>query len=472
MNTAEILYEAPQKTPPQSTDVEKYILGTCFVEDEAMFTALEQLEPSDFYAKQNELIFRAIKSLFDKQGEMDLIAVENYLRDQGQLETVGKEYLSSMFQYSRSANKIESYCKTVKDKATKRNLITACGAIIERAYEPSESTQSVVDFADRQIFDVINSEVVSHTHTPREVIEGALEHLLLIQEHENGITGIPSGLKTLDEITAGWQSSNMIVIAARPSMGKTAFALHCLKEAAKDGHVGLLSLETSYKSIGNRLIISEAGIDGQKARKGKLSEEEKIKAQNAAAKLLDMGIIIDDATSVTASKFRAKAKALKKKFDIRMLGVDFLQLMKSDRDNREQQIAEISRACKLLCKELDIPVLALSQLSRKCEGRPGLNKRPQLSDLRESGAIEQDADVVISLFRPEYYGITKYPETEPDNWKGVSTDNICEVIVGKQKDGPTGMARLVFSKQNMRFSDYASPPSYSPKSMTNNNAPF
>jgi replicative DNA helicase len=254
----------------------------------------------------------------------------------------------------------------------------------------------------------------------------------------------------------------MIVIAARPSMGKTAWALHCLKKASKFGSVALISLETSYRQIGNRLIIAEAGIDGQKARKGKLNPDEINKAHEAAYKLLESGIIVDDTTSLNASTLRAKGKALQKKYGIKMLAIDFIQLMSSDMDNRERQIAQCSRACKVLCKELDIPVLVLSQLNRGCESRPGVHKRPQLSDLRESGAIEQDADVVISLFRPEYYGIDKYPDGEPDKWAHRSTEGICELIINKQKDGPTGMVRQLYDKQTMRFKNYESTQHYSP----------
>jgi replicative DNA helicase len=414
---------------------------------------MEQLEEADFYKSEHRMIFSAIKELFDRQNNLDLIALENYLRDSGQLESVGGQYLVDLTRSVSSATHIETHCKIVRDKATLRNLIESCERIKKRAYDPSEQTDEVLDYADRQVFEVINNEVVSNTHEGREVIQDALEHMLRIQAFDGGVTGIPTGLD-IDRLTAGWQDSNMIVVAARPSMGKTAFTLHCLKAAAHSGNAALLSLETSYRSIGNRLIISEAGIDGQKARKGQLSDQEIDKAHKAASKLLNMGIIVDDTTSLTASKLRAKGKALKKKYDIQMLAVDFIQLMLSDKDNREQQVAHASRACKLLCKELDIPVLVLSQLNRGCESRHGISKRPQLSDLRESGAIEQDADVVMSLFRPEYYDIGKYPETEGSKWAGVSTDNICELIVNKQKDGPTGMVRQLFDKETMRFANY------------------
>lgn len=452
------LYEDPGqgRVPPQAVDLEESILGSCFIEDEALYVAMEKLETDDFYKDAHRTIFNSFKKLFYKQDSFDMMAVENYLRDSGELASIGGAgYLLDLTRSVSSAAHIENHCKVVKDKSTLRKLILKCSQIQSRAYDNSEDTGEVLEFADQQIFEVINDEIVSHTHEPRQVIEDALEHLLTIQQFEGGVTGIPTGLD-LDNLTAGWQNRNLIVIAARPSMGKTAFVLRCLKEASRNGYSALLSLETSYKSIGNRMIISESGIDGQKARKGQLSDQEIDRAQQAAARLLDMGVIVDDTTDLSPSKLRAKGKALKKKYDIKMLAVDFIQLMTSDKDVREQQVAEASRSCKLLCKELDIPVIVLSQLNRGCENRNGINKRPQLADLRESGAIEQDADVVISLFRPEYYGISKYPDTEPEKWKGVSTDNICEVIVNKQKDGPTGMVRQIFSKHNMKFENYSS----------------
>lgn len=454
------------RVPPQAVELEESILGSCFIEDEALFTTMEQLNQDDFYKEEHRIIFGSIKKLFNSQSELDIISVENDLRDHGNLDTVGGiSYLSGLTRSVSSATYIEDHCKVVRNKSTLRKLIEGCHKIQERAYDSSEDTSEVLDYADKTVFEVINSEVVSHTHEGREVIEDALEHMLKIQSLDGGVTGISTRLD-IDNLTAGWQDSNMIVIAARPSMGKTAFTLHCLREAAENGNVGLLSLETSYRSIGNRLIISEAGIDGQRARKGQLTDQEIEQAHNAAARLLDTGIIVDDSTDLTASKLRAKGKALKKKYDIQMLAVDFIQLMLSDKDNREQQVAHASRSCKLLCKELDIPVLVLSQLNRGCENRHGISKRPQLSDLRESGAIEQDADVVISLFRPEYYDINKYPDTEGERWSGVSTDNICELIVNKQKDGPTGLVRQIFNKENMKFSNYVSnSPSYSPDSM-------
>lgn len=476
MKPAEQLYQNPQNgqgIPPQAPELEESILGACLIEEEALFATMEQLKAADFYKKEHQLIFSSITELFDQQDNLDLISLENQLRDKGRLEAVGEQYLAELTRSVSSAAHIENHCKVVREKATLRRLIEGCERIKEKAYDSAEPTREILDYADKQVFEVINSEVVSHTHDSREVIEDALEHMLKIQAFDGGVTGIPTGLD-IDNLTAGWQDSNMIVVAARPSMGKTAFTLHCLREAAERGNVALCSLETSYRSIGNRLIISEAGIDGQKARKGQLSGQEIERAHEAAARLLDMGIIVDDSTDLTPSRLRAKGKALKKKYDIQMLAVDFIQLMLSDKDNREQQVAHASRSCKLLCKELDIPVLVLSQLNRSCEARHGINKRPQLSDLRESGAIEQDADVVMSLFRPEYYDIHKYPDTEGEKWAGVSTDNICELIVNKQKDGPTGLVRQMFNKENMKFSNYTSqqsPPSYSAEAMTNS-SPF
>src|SRR5699024_8134330 len=254
----------------------------------------------------------------------------------------------------------------------------------------------------------------------------------------------------LDNITAGFQDSTMNIIAARPSMGKTALALGVAKHTDKT--VGIMSLETSYRSIGQRLIISEAKVDGHKALRGKLSASEIEEIQNASERLMDKGIIVDDSTSVTAENIRIKAKSMSVQHGIDMLVVDFLQLMDGKGENENQRVSSCSRACKLLCKELDIPVIILSQLSRSCEKRSGFDKRPQLSDLRDSGAIEQDADVVISLFRPEYYGLDEYPDGM-GKWAGKSTEGIAELIVNKQKDGPTGLVRQLFNKETMTFSN-------------------
>ncbi|HEX7032034.1 MAG TPA: replicative DNA helicase [Nitrososphaera sp.] len=457
--------------PPQATDIEQAVLGACMIEQEALLVMLEQLNADDFYKPGHQSIYRAMRTLFEQGKDIDLFLIESYLDDRGDLELVGGTgYLSDLIRHVGSTANTDYHCQIIKEKSKRRQLIEACERITNQAYDQSEDTYDVLDFADGQIFGILNEQHQNNVYEPRQTIEAALEHLINIQGAPDGVTGIPSGLD-LDGITAGWQKGGFYVIAGRPSMGKTAFVLSALKHAA--GHTGnaaLLSLEMSYRSLGFRMIVSEAGVNGDRARKGQLSEPEMNQVHEAAEHLLDMGVIVDDTTVVTPHALRTKAKMLKHKYDIQLLAIDYLQLLTSDKDVREQQVAEISRTSKAIAKELDIPVLGLSQLNRGCESRPGLNKRPMLADLRESGAIEQDADAVIFLFRPEYYGIKEYPEGEGERWSGQSTNGICELLISKQRNGPTGMVRQLYDADTMNFKNYTPEPWY--RQMGKNNKPF
>lgn len=444
------------RIPPHAVEIEQAVLGAALLEQEALIIVLDELSADDFYRPGHQAIFRAMYSLFNQGKETDFLSVENYLRDSGEPEL----NLSELTRSVSSAAHAQDHCRIISGKAQRRRLIQACSQAINQAYDNDLSTDQVLDDADSRIFEIINGQDSNRTYEGKIVIQDALQHLINIQGSKDGVTGIATGL-TVDSITSGWQRGDFILVAARPSMGKTALALHILQHTAKNyGSAGLLSLEMSYKSLGTRLIVSKAAVDGQRARRGQLTDSEIDKIHDAAGKLLELGIVVDDTTFVSEYRLRTKAKAMKHKYDIQVLIVDYLQLLTSDKDVREQQVASISRTAKAIAKELDIPVIGLSQLNRSCESRHGIGKRPQLSDLRESGALEQDADVVCFLFRPEYYGIKTYPDSEPKKWAGKSTENICEIIVGKQRSGPTGMARVLYLKESMRFENYTHEPWY------------
>ncbi len=444
---------------PHAADMEQAVLGSMLIEDEAAYTALEMLEPEDFHAPARQHIFATLRELINGRQSWDMLSLENKLRDRSLLETCGGPgYLSELPRSVGSAANIAYYAQVVSEKAAKRNLIAACNAITTQAYDKSSDTYEVLDEAADRIFELIHVENKNNTREASDYISEAYQQIINVQGAPDGITGIGSGTD-LDDLTAGWQDTEFIVIAARPSMGKTAFVLKAMKHAAREhGAAGIISLEMSSAGLGKRLLVSEAGIDGQRARRGMLKDHEIEKLNAAAEDLQDVGLIIDDTTFVSAAKLRAKARAMIHKYDVKVLAIDYVQLLTSDKDNREQQVAEVSRTCKAIAKQYNIPVLGLSQLNRSCESRIGWKKRPQLSDLRESGAIEQDADLVAFLFRPEYYDLKEYPQEGYGRWTGKGTQHICEMIIGKNRNGPTGLKRLGFDKQQARFYNLAPEP--------------
>ncbi len=445
------ILEAQGRIPPQAVEVEEAILGSMLIEPEAATIALNLLKTDDFYKPGHRFIFDAMKSLHESGNALDLLTIETELKDQGHLESAGGEaYLIDLTRSVTSAANIEYHCQIVIEKAIKRNLILTCTDIIKESYDGTTDPYELVDHAEQRIFNLANSKTRQAGLPISQFIKPTLDHLVEIRGKHGGLTGVPTGLSTLDDMTSGWQKSDMIIIAARPSMGKTAFVLTCARNAALypnpqyRTNVALFSLEMSAQQLVQRLLTMEARIDAQAARQGKLNDNDFTSLIAAAGVLNKAGIFIDDTPGISLMELRSKCRRLKDEHNIGMVIIDYLQLMTGGgfEGNREQEIAYISRGLKGMAKELNVPVIALSQLSRAVEQR-GTNKRPQLSDLRESGSIEQDADVVCFLYRPEYYGITTDEEG--------STQGMAEVIVGKQRNGPVGTAKVAFIKQYARF---------------------
>jgi replicative DNA helicase len=440
------------RIPPQAVEIEEAVLGAMLIEHEAATIALQMLKSDDFYKPAHRHIFDTLFDLYERDNPLDLITVENELRDNNLLDTVGGAgYLADLTRSVSSAASVDYHAQIISEKAIKRNLILNCNEIIKNAYDTTTDAYDVLDSAEQQIFDISNTKSRAQATKIGDVLKDTLAYLEDLRGKPAGVTGIPSGLD-VDNFTSGWQRGDLIIIAARPSMGKTAFTLTAARNAAMhpdeslQANVALFSLEMSSQQLVQRFLTMEARIDAQAARTGRLKDEDFKRLIDAASRLFTANIFIDDTPSLSVMELRTKCRRLKSEHDIGLIVVDYLQLMTAsskDIGNREQEIATISRGLKALAKELDVPVIALAQLSRAVEQRGG-DKRPQLSDLRESGSIEQDADVVCFLYRPEYYGITTTAE-------GESTNGLAELIIGKQRNGPVGTTRMFFVKEYARF---------------------
>ncbi|WP_083750312.1 replicative DNA helicase [Rhodohalobacter halophilus] len=440
------------RVPPQAVEIEEAVLGAMLIEHEAATIALQLLSSEDFYKPAHKHIFETLFDLYERDNPLDLITVENELRDKGLLDTVGGTgYLADLTRSVSSAASVDYHAQIIAEKAVKRNLILNCNEIIKAAYDSTTDAFDVLDHAEQSIFDIANTKSRANATKIGDVLKDTLAHLEDLRGKPAGVTGVPTGLD-VDNYTSGWQNGDLVIIAARPSMGKTAFTLTCARNAALhadenlQANVALFSLEMSAQQLVQRFLTMEARIDAQAARTGRLKDEDFKRLIDAASRLFTANIFIDDTPSLSVMEMRTKCRRLKSEHDIGLIVVDYLQLMTAsskDIGNREQEIATISRGLKALAKELDVPVIALSQLSRQVEQRGG-DKRPQLSDLRESGSIEQDADVVCFLYRPEYYGITTTAE-------GESTNGLAELIIGKQRNGPVGSTRMYFVKEYARF---------------------
>ena len=427
------------------------------IEHGAATIALQMLKSEDFYKPANRHIFDTLSNLFERDNPLDLLTVENELRDNGLLDVCGGSgYLSDLTRSVSSAANIEYHAQIITEKAIKRNLILSCTDVIKDSYDSASDAYDVLDDAEQRIFDLANQKSRSTAKPVADILKDTLAYLEDMRGKKYGITGVPSGL-AVDQMTAGWQNGDLVIIAARPSMGKTAFVLTAARNAAMHPDenlrkpVAIFSLEMSNQSLVQRLLTMEARVRADEARKGTLNDDSFKHLIEAAGRLFTADLFIDDTPAITLMELRTKCRRLKSEHDVGMIIIDYLQLMQGsskDTGNREQEIASISRGLKSLAKELDVPVLALSQLSRAVEQRGG-DKRPQLSDLRESGSIEQDADVVMFLYRPEYYGITTTAE-------GQSTAGLAEVIIGKQRNGPVGSKMLYFVKDYARFENLTS----------------
>ncbi|MDD4087700.1 MAG: replicative DNA helicase, partial [Bacteroidales bacterium] len=396
------------RVPPQAVDLEEVVLGAMMLEKDAVNAIIDILNPEVFYKDAHQKIFKAIHQLFSKSEAIDILTVTNELKSMGELEIVGGPYyISQLTNRVVSAANIEFHARILIQKYIQRELIMISSDIIKDAYEDTTDVFDLLDKAESGLFAVSESNLRRSFEAMPELVKRAIEDIENARNSDANLRGVPSGYTDLDRITQGWQKSDLIILAARPSMGKTAFALNLARNAAVDFNkpIAFFSLEMSSVQLVTRLISSETYLAAEKLRKGDLQEYEWQQLNTKINPLVNAQMYIDDTPQLSIFELRAKCRRLKQQFDIQMVFIDYLQLMTAggdNRGNREQEISNISRSLKSLAKELDIPVLALSQLSRNVESRPG-SKKPILSDLRESGAIEQDADMVIFIYRPEYY---------------------------------------------------------------------
>ncbi len=435
--------------PPQALEVEQQVLGAMLLEREAIARVIELLGEDDFRADYHAKIYRAILLMFERSEPVDILTLAEELRRNRHLELVGGEtYLAGLTMVVTSAANVEFHAKILIEKALMRNLGTSASAIAVRTYSPLEDAFDLLDEAEQTIFRISEKRLKKGFVTMHKSVHSTLALLEAIHGKHNGVTGVPSGFVKLDDLTAGWQNSDLIIVAGRPSSGKTALALCMAKNAAlhceKPTGVGIFSLEMSTQQLVMRLLCTEAKVDAHAVRTGQLPEEDWKRLSLAASRLAKANIFIDDTASIGILELRAKARRLKVERNIGMIIVDYLQLMQgpSDAESREKEISAISRSLKALAKELNIPVIALSQLSRAVESRN--DRRPILSDLRESGAIEQDADVVCFVHRPEMYLAAEEREQSADH-------GTAEIIVGKQRNGPIDDVKLAFVNQYACF---------------------
>lgn len=443
------------KVPPQAVDLEEAVLGALMLEKDALSQVIEILKPEIFYKDANREIYAAIKELFENSEPVDILTVTNWLRKNGKLEFVGGAYyIASLTSRVNSSANIEYHTRIIIEMAIKRELIRISSEIQHDAFEDSTDVFELLDRTEQALFDVSETNIRKNFVNMRQLMNDAIRELEIKKNKKDGLTGVPSGFTALDRITSGWQKSDLVIIAARPGMGKTALVVSAMRNAAVEFNrpVAIFSLEMSAIQLVNRLISAEAELESDKIKKGNLEDYEWQQLVYKTSKITEAPIFIDDTPALTILELRAKSRRLVSQHHVEMIIVDYLQLMTGDRSknnssgNREQEIASISRALKNLAKELNIPVIAISQLSRAVETRGG-DKRPQLSDLRESGSIEQDADMVLFLYRPEYYGITE-DET------GQSTKGIGEISIAKHRNGSTGTVQLKFIGHLTKFIDF------------------
>lgn len=439
------------KIPPQAVDLEEAVLGALMLEKDAVVTILDVLKPECFYKESHQKIFQAILNLSTKLDPIDLLTVTEELRSKGLLDEVGGPvYLAQLSSRVGSAAHLEYHAKIVAQKFIQRELIRVSSEIQNRAFDDSIDVDDLLDYSEMELFKVAEGNIKRETEPISIVVSEALKRLDEASKREDGLSGVPCGFTELDRLTSGWQPSDLIIVAARPSMGKTAFVLSMARNMSVDYKVPIafFSLEMSSIQLVNRLIVSETEISHDKIRNGKLNPSEWNHLTTKITDLKNSKIFIDDTPALSIFELRAKCRRLKAQHDIGAIVIDYLQLMtgpNESKGNREQEVSTISRSLKAIAKELDVPILALSQLNRSVETRGG-NKRPQLSDLRESGAIEQDADMVIFIHRPEYYGFSEDEE-------GNSLVGLAEIIVAKHRNGPVGDLKLRFRKELAKFTD-------------------
>jgi replicative DNA helicase len=434
---------------PWSNDAEQAVLGAMLLDQDAALKGAEFLDDTMFYKEAHRILFRAMVSLTERGDVIDPVTLRDELGKRGDLErSGGMEYIATLIDVVPTAANVEYHTRIVRDKAVLRRLVEAATEIIQDVYEGKADSGEVLDNAEHRVFQVAQFRRSEDFSRLKELIWPTMERIEQLQGGQGVVTGVASGFIDLDRLTAGFQRGDLVIIAARPSMGKTSFVLNCVQHAAIEHQVGVavFSLEMSKEALVQRLLCSEGLVDAQRLRRGALRDDDYPKLARAAGLLGTAPIWIDDSAALTPLAMRSKARRLKAEHDIGIVVVDYLQLMQgpSNTENRQQEISYISRSLKALAKELDVPVVALSQLSRAPEQRTGEGRRPQLSDLRESGAIEQDADLVCFIYRPEMY-------EGPTDKDGNNIEGQAELIVGKQRNGPTGTVELYFKKEYTRF---------------------
>jgi len=436
----------PGRIPPHNPEAEQSVLGSMLLDGDAVAAAAEILKSDDFYREGNREIFESMLELVDRGEPIDLITVTEQLRGKGALETVGGvEYLAAIAGAVPTTSNIRHYARIVEEKSLLRKLIRTASDIVNLGYEGGDDTAYIIDRAQQQIFDLMQKRDVKGFIHIRDILVEAFSRLDELYNNKEAFTGIPSGFIDLDYMTSGFQNSDLVLIASRPSMGKTSFALNIAQNVAiqRQKPVAVFSLEMSKEQLASRLLCSEAMVDSSKMRTGRLEDGDWTKLATALGPLSEAPIYIDDSSASSIMEIRAKCRRLKAEKNISMVIIDYLQLMqgKGSSENRQQEISEITRSLKILAKEINVPILTCSQLSRAVEARS--DHRPMLSDLRESGAIEQDADLVIFLYREDYYK------------KDTNKKNIAEVIIAKHRNGSIGTMELVWLGQYTKFANKA-----------------
>ncbi|MFO0752246.1 MAG: replicative DNA helicase [Thermodesulfovibrionales bacterium] len=436
------------KVPPQNIEAEQSVLGSVIFDNEALPKVLEVLSPDDFYRESHRRLYNAMLDLFDRNEPIDIITLTDHLKKNNDLDTVGGiAYLTTLANSVPTSANIRYHSKIVREKALMRALIQTATHITAKVYEDSLDADEMVDHAEKMVFDIADKRTKVSFSDMKSIVKDSIRMIEHLYDKKETITGVPTGFKDLDEMTAGFQAGDLIIIGGRPGMGKTAFALNIAQHVGVEMKepVAIFSLEMSKEQLAMRMLCSEGMVDASRVRRGFLGKQDWPKLTAAAGNLAASPIYIDDSSGVSVLEMRAKARRLKREHrGLSLVVVDYLQLMRSRGtfERREQEISEISRSLKALAKELSVPVIALSQLNRAVEQRG--DRKPTLADLRESGAIEQDADVIIFLYRDEIYN-----KSNPNN-KGKA-----EIIIAKQRNGPTGSVHLTFLSDKTRFVDFS-----------------
>ncbi|WKZ57090.1 MAG: replicative DNA helicase [Bdellovibrionota bacterium] len=433
------------RVPPHSVEAEESVLGGILLDNDALNAAIERLRPQDFYRAAHQAIFEAMVTLSDKREPIDIVTLSQQLRAMGSLEEVGGlEYLSRLTSIVPSAANVGFYAKLVKEMSLRRRVIHEASEVINAAFETEGEVEEFIDVTEQKILSVAEYRINPAFHRVSDVVQDSIKLIEKLYDQKEPVTGTPTGFEGLNRMTAGFQPSDLIIIAARPSMGKTALALGIAQHVGihEKKPVAIFSLEMSKEQLVLRMLCSEARVDSSKVRTGQLGERDFPRLVDAASRIAEAPIFIDDTPAVTVAEVKAKARRLHREHPLALIVVDYLQLMRSPAysNSREQEISDISRSLKALSKELHVPVIALSQLNRSVESRQ--DKRPMMSDLRESGAIEQDADLIMFIYRDEVYNANT-----PD--KGIA-----ELLISKQRTGPTGIVKLMFLAEYTRFESF------------------